>query len=76
MSICKSKTAHGSKLGAHSKKENYEKDITSHISIIIIGDDICAEQRHIIERDIRLCGDACGLEDNRRQQPELVAIGN
>ena len=38
MSICKSKTAHGSMLNAHSKKENYEKDITTYIRTDILDD--------------------------------------
>ena len=38
-SNCKLKTAHGSKPVAHSKKENYEKDITSHIRIVVR--DVC-----------------------------------
>ena len=43
--------AHGSLLAAHSKKKKYEKDITSHISIIVLNDDICAG---LDRREIRL----------------------
>ena len=39
--------AHGSLLAAHSKKKKYEKNITTYISIIVIGNDICAKQNII-----------------------------
>ena len=45
MSNCKLKTAHGSKPVAHSKKENYEKDIISYNRIIIFNYDFCAVDR-------------------------------
>ena len=45
--------AHGSKPVAHSKKENYEKDITTYISVIIISNYFRAEQVCAFKRDFR-----------------------
>ena len=45
--------AHGSKPVAHSKKENHEKDITSHISVNIVDVDICTGKGISFKRDIR-----------------------
>ena len=46
--------AHGSLLAAHSKKKKYEKDITSHISIIVLNDDICTGFKRRKIRFIRI----------------------
>ena len=53
MSNCKLKTAHGSKPVAHSKKENYEKDIITYNRVIYFGSCFFTEQIYYFKRNFR-----------------------
>ena len=72
MSNCKLKTAHGSKPVAHSKKENYEKDITTYISVIIIGNYFRAEQVCAFKRDFRFDVTSWRMDNNQQLCRQLV----